>query len=251
MVLIAATKILVFILLEVKIFFRLLRALHANAFPSLISLSVLFILNPRYMKSLTRFRGLALLAMSGPWLFTLNAIYSVFLAFRCRHVLQHLPSTLESSSWAGDKSSKRIAMPSAKLRSDIFSVLLLLDLLGLTLKPSYWWLSVAFLRAWSRTIMKNNVQECKQWINWTTIQSTSQSINHYMSNMSNIVLSQILRNTADDFTWRARNLLGPIRVLLLMNNTTRDTSRYCFRWATLYSTTLMEAVGIILNRYNS
>ena len=101
MVSIAATKIWVLSPLErfeVQIFLRLLRAVHADAFLSLRSLSVLSILYPRYLKSLTCFRGSPLLAMSGPWLFTWNAMYSVFLAFRCSPVCLHSASTLESTS---------------------------------------------------------------------------------------------------------------------------------------------------------
>ncbi len=83
MVLIAATKIQVLNPLErfgVQIFLRLLRTLHADVFLFLMSFSVLSILEPRYVKSLISFWGLPLLPMSGPWLFTLNAKKTEYMA---------------------------------------------------------------------------------------------------------------------------------------------------------------------------
>ena len=133
MVSVAATKIQVLSPVERfedQIFLRLLGVLHADDFLSLMSLSVLSILDPRYLKFLTCFRGSTLLAMSVPWLFTLNVIYPVFLAFICSPFLPHSAFTLKSSCWPVDQPSERSVISSVKSRSDIFSFLILLDLVG-------------------------------------------------------------------------------------------------------------------------
>ena len=113
---------------EVQIFFRLLKALCADAFLSLVSSSVLSILDPRYLKPLTCFGDYH----SWQWQYP-GCLHCMPYIQPSWHSAVSLSSTCgfhyTKHSWAAHKSQKRSAILSAKSRFDIFSILILLDLL--------------------------------------------------------------------------------------------------------------------------
>ena len=145
--------------LEVQMPLSLWHAIQACTFRALTSFAHVMSLSsqlPRYFNSLTFVSGAPLRNLrpssSAEWL---NTMYSVFVSFKCRPISADSFSTLSTRSCACAISSELSAMASAKSRSLMTTVGVLLLLLPSTVNPKVsCWSPIACLVQYSNVMAK-------------------------------------------------------------------------------------------------